>query len=122
MYLESKSQASKHVTKIDSYSTLFGNIVALHTRNVKNGTVMHITSSNGSNFVGSGKLLHVAGDSESNGCLVHLSCDGTAMKIHGKGRKSLASIASTSRYLPIGVFNLSSGFSQNRPNFQGKWR
>ena len=110
MHLESKSQASKHVIKIDSYSTVFGNVVALHTRNVKNGTVMHITSSNGSNFVGSGKLLHVAGDSESNGCLLHLSCnyivDGTAIKIHGKGRKSLACIASTSRYLPMGVFNL----------------
>ena len=118
MHLESKSQASKHVIKIDSYSTVFGNVVALHTRNVKNGTVMHITSSNGNNFVASsstgsitrtgGKVLHVAGDSESNGCLVHLSCNyfvhGTAMKIQGKGRKSLVSIASTSRYLPMGAF------------------
>ena len=53
IHLESKSNLSNHVVKIDAYEVVFGNVVAVNGRDMKNGTMFHISSNDGNSLIGS---------------------------------------------------------------------
>jgi len=53
IHLESTSSLSNHVVKLDAYETRFGNVVAVNGKNMENGSLVHITSTDGDALIGS---------------------------------------------------------------------